>query len=428
MNVKYLIVGNSSGGIGAVEAIRKHDNEGSIAIVSDENIHTYSRALIPYYLRGKIEKKQMYYRSEEFYDINNIITFLGKKVTDLDTESQIVFLKNGEEIKYEFLLIASGGEPFVPPIKGLENNYYTFTSFEDAEKIKKRIESERVRKSVILGAGLIGLLAAESLKTLGLEVTVIELADRILIKVLDSQTSEIFQDIIRAEDIGLITGHTISEIVNSPEDPEKIKKIILDNHEELDCDLLIIAIGVRPRINFLRNIGIEINRGITIDRRMRTNISNIYACGDCAEMYDFIYDENKLTPIWPAAYIGGMVAGNNMTGEHMELNNITSMNSMKFFGLPVMSAGLIESSDNGICQELIKYDPQNKIYRKLIVSGGKIKGFIILNQIENTGIILNLMRNEIDISEFMDEILENDFDLIDLPQQVRKKIMIGGLE
>lgn len=428
MNVKYLIIGNSSGGIGAVEAIRKHDNENSIAIVSDENMHTYSRALIPYYLRGKIEKHQLYYRSEEFYEKNHIITFLGKKVTDIDTESQNIFLKDGDKIHYEYLVIASGGEPFVPPIKGLKNNYYTFTTFKDAEQIKKGIELGRIKKTVILGAGLIGLLAAESLKTLGMEVTVIELANRILIKVLDSQTSEIFQDIIRAQDIELIMGHTIAEIVNSPEDPKKIEKIILDNQKELDCDLLIIAIGVRPRIDFLKNTGIETNRGIIIDRYMRTNISNIYACGDCAEIYDFIFDENKLTPIWPAAYIGGMTAGNNITGENTEINNLTSMNSMKFFGLPVMSAGLIESPDKGIFEELIKYDSKNKIYKKLIVSDGIIKGFIVLNQIENTGIVLNLMRNEINISEFKDEILENDFDLIDLPRQVRKRIMIGGLE
>ena len=98
MNVKYLIIGNSSGGIGAAEAIRKNDNESSIAIVSDEDMHTYSRALIPYYLRGKIEKKQLYYRSEEFYEKNHIITFLGKKVMDLDTESQNIFLKRIQSV------------------------------------------------------------------------------------------------------------------------------------------------------------------------------------------------------------------------------------------------------------------------------------------------------------------------------------------
>ncbi|MBD3228180.1 MAG: NAD(P)/FAD-dependent oxidoreductase [Candidatus Lokiarchaeota archaeon] len=426
MNVKYLIIGNSAAGIGAIESIRKNDADSSIAVISDENMYAYSRALIPYYLQGKIEKDQLYLRDEDFYKKNDISPIFGKKVVNIKPNNNKITLKDSSEIEYEYLIIASGGKPFIPTIKGLNDNFYSFTSFKDVENIKKEISTGNTKEIVILGAGLIGLLAAESLKSLNMNITVIELADRILINVLDPLTSNIYEQLMKEHDIQIVKGHTISEIRTAVDNNEKIRKVILDNNDELDCDLLIIATGVRPRVQFLKNTNIEINRGIIVNPRMQTNVANIYACGDCAEVYDFIHNQNKITPIWPAAYIGGLIAGSNLTGQNTKLECITNMNSMKFFGLPVMSAGLIEVPEENGYQELMKYDQKNIHYKKLILKDGTIKGLISLNQIENTGIILNLMRNRIDVSEFKDRILESDFDLIDLPRYIRKEMLTGG--
>jgi len=425
---KYVIIGNSSSGIGATEAIRSADKEGSLAIISDEPIHTYSRALIPYYLKGKIDRDKLYFRPLDFYEKKNVKTFLGNKVVDVNTDNKTITLNNGEKIQYEKLLIASGGEPFVPPINGLSNNYYTFTSLEDADKIKEKIQSGDIKEVVVLGGGLIGLLVAEALNYLGMNVTVVELADRILVRVLDKTASEIFTKLIEVNGITLITGRTISEVKGETADASKVEKVILDNGDTLNCDMLVIAIGVRPRVDFLSNTQIKINRGIVVNNQMKTNIPDVYACGDCAEIYDFVYETSKLTPIWPAAYIGGMVAGFNMCGIEKEFNTGMNMNSMKFFGLPVMSAGLIERPEDDKYEELIRYEKENKIYKKIILKDNLIKGLIIVNSIDNIGIILGLLRNQIDVSSFKDQLISDDFDLVYFPQELRKDLIIGGLK
>ncbi|MHA1230679.1 MAG: NAD(P)/FAD-dependent oxidoreductase [Candidatus Helarchaeota archaeon] len=428
MKCKYVIIGNSSSGIGATEAIRSADKEGSLAIISDEPIHTYSRALIPYYLKGKIDRDKLYFRPLDFYEKKNVKTFLGNKVVDVNTDNKTITLNNGEKIQYEKLLIASGGEPFVPPINGLSNNYYTFTSLEDADKIKEKIQSGDIKEVVVLGGGLIGLLVAEALNYLGMNVTVVELADRILVRVLDKTASEIFTKLIEVNGITLITGRTISEVKGETADASKVEKVILDNGDTLNCDMLVIAIGVRPRVDFLSNTQIKINRGIVVNNQMKTNIPDVYACGDCAEIYDFVYETSKLTPIWPAAYIGGMVAGFNMCGIEKEFNTGMNMNSMKFFGLPVMSAGLIERPEDDKYEELIRYEKENKIYKKIILKDNLIKGLIIVNSIDNIGIILGLLRNQIDVSSFKDQLISDDFDLVYFPQELRKDLIIGGLK
>ncbi len=428
MKCKYVIIGNSSSGIGATEAIRSADKEGSLAIISDEPIHTYSRALIPYYLKGKIDRDKLYFRPLDFYEKKNVKTFLGNKVVDVNTDNKTITLNNGEKIQYEKLLIASGGEPFVPPINGLSNNYYTFTSLEDADKIKEKIQSGDIKEVVVLGGGLIGLLVAEALNYLGMNVTVVELADRILVRVLDKTASEIFTKLIEENGITLITGRTISEVKGETADASKVEKVILDNGDTLNCDMLVIAIGVKPRVDFLSNTQIKINRGIVVNNQMKTNIPDVYACGDCAEIYDFVYETSKLTPIWPAAYIGGMVAGFNMCGIEKEFNTGMNMNSMKFFGLPVMSAGLIERPEDDKYEELIRYEKENKIYKKIILKDNLIKGLIIVNSIDNIGIILGLLRNQIDVSSFKDQLISDDFDLVYFPQELRKDLIIGGLK
>ena len=227
--------------------------------------------------------------------------------------------------------------------------------------------------------------------------------------------------------IRVITGHTISEVINNPDDPDKIDKIILDNNEKLDCDLLIIAIGVRPRLDFLKDTEININRGIVVDNHMQTNIPGIYACGDCAEIYDFILDIKKLTPLWPTAYIGGMIAGFNMAGHNKEFTMGMNMNSMKFFGIPVMSGGLIEKPDDGNYEVLTRYEPENMIYKKIILKDNIVKGIISVNSIDRTGIIIGLMRNNIDVSSFKAHLMSDDFDLIYFPREIRNEIFTGRL-
>lgn len=416
---KYLIIGNSAGGIGAIETIRKVDKEGTIAVVSDEKYHTYSRPLISYFLGDEITYDKMFYRKPDFYEKKGVEPILGKKVVKIDFDNNAVIFEDESKIGYEKLLLATGGEPFVPRIAGMETyEYSTFTTMDDALKIRDKINNENVKKAVILGGGLIGLKAAEGLEAKGVDITVIELADRILSPVLDTQASAIVQKVFENKGVKFMPQHTISEIVG---ENGKVTGVLLDKGERLECDMVVVAIGVRPRIELVKDTPVKVGRGIIVDKHMRTSVPNVYSCGDCAEVYDFILDNFRLTPLWPNAHVGGRIAGFNMAGEEKEYVWGTGMNSVDFFGFPVISAGYVNPPEGQEMQVLIKHIPEKMIYKKYIIKGNNIVGMMFVNEVDRAGVVLGLMRDKADITEFKDELMLEDFGQIHVPERIRRE-------
>jgi NAD(P)H-nitrite reductase large subunit len=416
---KYLIIGNSAGGIGAVEAIRKVDTEGTIAIISDEEYHTYSRPLISYFLAGEIAYDKMFYRRSDFYEKRKVDTILNKKAVKIDFDKNAVIMNDDSLIGYEKLLLATGGEPFVPKIAGMETyEYSTFTTLKDALKIKDKVEKDGVKNVAILGGGLIGLKAAEGLVGMGLNVTVVELANRILSPVLDEQAAGLIQKVLEQKGLKVMPNHTISEIVG---ENGKVTGVLLDKGERIECEMVIVAIGVRPRIELAKDTPIKLNRGIIVDKHMRTTVPNVYSCGDCAEVYDFILDNYRLTPLWPTAHVGGRIAGFNMAGIDKEYVWGTGMNSVDFFGFPVISAGFINPPEGQDMEVLIKSDPDKMIYKKFLIKDNRIVGMIFVNEVDRAGVILGLMRDKADITPFKSDILLEDFGPIYLPNALRQE-------
>jgi len=419
MKKKYLIIGNSAGGIGAVEAIRKIDKDGSIAVISDEDYHAYSRPLISYYLANEIPYDKLFYRHTNFYEKKNVDAILGRKAVKIDFDHNSVVLEDETQIEFEKLLLATGGEPFIPKVIGMEKyEFFTFTTLNDSIKIRNRLESGNIEKAVVLGGGLIGLKAAEGLVARGINVTVVELADRILSPVLDEQSAGIIQKVLEEKGIEVLTNHTLAEIVG---ENGSVSGAVLDKGEKLDCDLVIIAIGVRPRIELAKGTPIRVNRGIVVDKRMRTCVVNIYSCGDCAEVYDFVMDNFRLTPLWPTAHVGGRVAGSNMAGVEKEFVWGTGMNSVDFFGFPVISAGLVNPPDGEKLEVLTKLDPDKRIYKKFLIRDGCVVGMILVNEVDRAGVILGLMRDKVDVTSFKDNLILKNFGRIHLPINIRRE-------
>lgn len=418
MKYDYVIIGNSAGGIGCVESIREADMDGKISIISDEEYHTYSRALLPYYLSEKIDQEKIYYRPIDFYEKRDIRLILKKKVVKLDPEEKKVFLDDGQEFFYEKLLIATGGQPSLPKIAGGEKNtIFTFNTLKDVLKIKTKIETSPVKRAVVLGGGLIGLMAAEALKKNGLDVSVVESMDRVLAPVIDETASRMVETHLGNNGIHIIKGHTIKKISDDG------NGAILDDETELPCKMLIISIGVRPRVDIVEGTKIKVNRGIVVDRRMRTSVEDVYACGDCAEVYDSIYDDFRLIPLWPTAYTGGIVAGFNMSGIAKEYEWCTSMNSMHFFGLPVITAGLSTKSERDGYEILSVLNEDDQSYRKIVIKDDHLVGMILMNRIDRAGILLGLMKKRVDVSSFKEDLLNDDFGLINLPEVIREGII-----
>ncbi len=419
-NYKYLIIGNSGGGVGAMEAIREIDKDGSLAVISDEEHHVYGRPLISYYLADEIDYDKIFYRPVDFYEKKGIDPILGRKALRIDFGQRSVALDDGSNIGFEKLLLATGGEPFVPAIKGLEDHeFFNFITLNDSVKIRERLARKNIETAVVLGGGLIGLKAAEALTQRGIKVKVVELADRVLSPVLDEQGSAIIQRVMEEAGVEVITGHTIAQVTGQG---TWVNSVALDNGEEIGCGLLIIAIGVRPRVELARDTQVEVRRGIVVDKFMQTSVPGIYACGDCAEVYDFITDGFRLTPLWPTAHVGGRVAGSNMAGVEKEYVWGTGMNAVDFFGFPVISAGLINPPDGEEMEVLTRLDQDARIYRKFLIRDRRIAGMVFVNQVDRAGVALGLMREKTDITPFKDKLLCDDFGAIYLPREIREEI------
>ena len=414
LNTRYLIVGNSAGGIGAAEAIRERDKSGSVTIVSDEPYPSYSRPLIAKYLAGERTLEGMLFRPLQFYAQNSITPLLGKRVRSLGLEEHIAELESGERLPWEKLLIATGGMPIIPKVRGIEKKgVFNFFTLDDAKAIDEFLDN--TAKVVVIGGGLIGVSVAEALIKRVARVTVVEMKERILNTILDDEASSMIETAFRKAGVRVITSCTVAEVMGR----ERVTGAILDNGEEISCHLVIMAIGVLPRIELVHGSGIKVNRGILVDRSMVTNHPDVYACGDVAESYDFIYGANRLTAIWPNAYIGGRTAGQNMAGVKAEYPGGTAINSLNYFGLDIAAAGIVVPSDSNGYELMSKQN--GDVYQKLVLKDNLIVGMIYVGDVEKSGIIFGLMRDRVNVGDFKQSLLAEDFGLISLPRELWQK-------
>ena len=407
---KYVIIGNSAAAVGCVSGIRSVDKEGSITIISDEPHFTYSRPLISYWLKGKVTDDKMYYRDSDFYEVNNCSTILGKKVIKIDAEKKKIVLEDNSEIAYDKLLVATGSAPFVPPVEGLADaeNAFTFLTWDSAKAVKAVVNKDS--KVVIMGAGLIGLKAAEGLHDVCEEITVVDLADRILPSILDNKGASFVQKHIEKEGIKFMLNDAASSV--------KDGVVYLKSGSELPYDVLIVAVGVRPNTSLVKDAGGNVNRGIVTDNKQETSIKDVYSAGDCTESYDICTSQNKILALLPNAYMQGEIAGINMAGGDKVFDTAMPMNAIGFFGLHMITAGAME----GECLESI--DENN--YKKMVFSDGLLKGYILIGEISRAGIYTSIIREKTPLCEINSDLLKTSPQLLVFDKAVRRKKLAGA--
>jgi NAD(P)H-nitrite reductase large subunit len=420
---KYVIVGASAAGIGAVEAIREVDPVGTITVISEEPCPQYSRPMISDLVSGKADFGKMMCREHEFWENNGVQALTGRTAVGLNLADKYVALDKGEHVNFEKLLVATGGKPFLPKIEGADKDgVFTFTTLSDAESLAAKIE--KAKSAVVIGAGLIGVSVTEALVKRGLKVTIVELQDKILSLILDPTASEMVENVIRKAGVTIATGQTVKRIVGKPENDKVVGGAVLTSGEQVQCDLVIIAIGVIPRTELVAGTDVKTNRGILVDKFMRTNVSNVYASGDVAEAYDFLFGENRLLPLWPLAQLEGKVAGYNMAGKKADYPGGTAMSALKYFGIPIISIGIANPKDDAY-ESLVKHEPERNVYRKIVLKDNAIVGVTLVNDIENAGVIFHLMKNRVNVKKFKQELLSEDFCLATLPRSLRRKLYPG---
>jgi NAD(P)H-nitrite reductase large subunit len=414
--MKYVLIGNSAAGVGALEAIRKYDTAGEIVLISDETHHTYSRPLISYYLGGKVGEDRMYYRPLDFYTKNRVTPMLGTRVVAVDAKQRLVKTEKGDKIQYDRLLVATGGVPFVPKIEnGVRGEtFYTFTTWDEAREVKKAAEG--IKHVVIVGGGLIGVKAAEGFSDLGIKVTIVELAGGILNVALDETASAMMTEAARGVGIEVLAGTTLTKIETSG---KKVTGVVLKDGAKIGCDLVVVAIGVVPNTGLLKDSGVALNRGVLVDNQMATNMPDVYAAGDVAEGPSVLEEARRVVPIWPNAYRMGKVAGMNMAGKLDVYDGSMAMNSVEVNHLPIISVGLSRASGPEF-EIMTRIDRTARIYRKIILRDDVVVGAILVNSIDRAGIFTGLIRDKINVQNFKQSLIEDKFGYISMPRQLRR--------
>jgi NAD(P)H-nitrite reductase large subunit len=420
---KYVIIGGSVGGIGAVEAIREVDAVGKLTVISEEPFPQYSRPMISEYVSREATLERMKYRSEQFWKENNVHALTGRTAVKINFKKKQVELDGGDKVDFENLLIATGGKPFVPRIEGGEKDgVFTFTDLSSAENIESKLEKSK--NAVVIGGGLIGVSATEALTKRGINVTLVELKDKILNLILDQTASEIAEKVLTEAGVTIVTGQTVQKIVGRKNNEDAVGGVIMTDGIEIPCDLVVVAIGVIPRIELVKETEVKVSRGILVDKSMRTNIPDVYACGDVAEAYDFLLNGNRLLPLWPLAHLGGRVAGYNMAGKKAEYDGGTVMSALKYFELPIISVGIMNPEDTGEFEILVEDHPEKTVYKKIVLKDGVIVGFIFLGDIEKSGIFFRLLKNHVNVEGIRDKLLSEDFGLVTMPESLRKEMFV----
>lgn len=417
----YVIVGNSAAGVNAAQAVREVDLAGSLAVFSREGLHTYSRPMISYLVAGTTDLRRMYYRPKNFYDLNRIDFFQGIGVTALDAGARKLKTSDKRTISWGKLLLATGSVPFAPPIPGLDKvPCQTFIDYDDAQSLIRATRREG-RRVLVIGAGLIGMKAAEAAHARAARVTVVEKMDRILPAALDATVSAMVHDRCAAAGLEVIIGQGVAEILPAAKSGGTA---VLEQGGELEFDTLVVAVGVNPHTELARSAGLELNRGILVDEHLETSHPGIYAAGDVAEAWDLVWEEPRVNALWPNAVLQGKYAGWNMAGEPCEYPGSQGLNSVEFFGLPVLSAGVVNPPDSSF-EETSRRMPGGG-YKKVVVKEDILVGMIVAGDVERAGILTSLIQERTRLRRIKGQLLNDSFGHIYLPRAVRDSRVLAG--
>jgi NAD(P)H-nitrite reductase large subunit len=372
--MKYVIIGNSAAGIGAVEGIRQIDKQGAITVITNEPHHTYSRPLISYLLLGKVTEETMKYRSDTFYTDNNV-RLVHVAATEIDAKQKQVLLSDGSKVPFDKLLVATGSSPFVPPLEGLDTvtNKCTFMALDDAHKLNEMLGNNK--RVLIIGAGLIGLKCAEGILDRTEHITILDLAPRILSSILDNDGAKRMQNHLESKGIEFKLASSVKRFDKNT--------AFLENGETINFDILVPAVGVRPNTSLLDGIT-KIGRGIVVNAKSETSVPDVYAAGDCTQTLDVSSGQHKIMALLPNAYMQGECAGINMAGGETSFDKAIPMNAIGFFGLHVITAGNYEGE---------VYTENNRDnYKRLFYRDNCLNGYILMGNVEKAGIYTSLIR------------------------------------
>ena len=360
--MKIVIIGNGIAAVSAAAKIREFDTLSEITMLSDENTPMYSRPRLLEYLAGKVSFEQITMKNEQWYGKHNIELVTGAKVLSV-TPQENKIVTSGGDISYDVLLVASGASAATPAFFRPElKSVFRLRTKEDADRIIAACE--HAHTAAIIGGGLLGIETGFALTSRGLTTTVIEIADRLLPRQLDAESSLLLKTSLEEKGLHFLTGKQTAAL---DADGQGLS-ITFTDATALRADIIVVSAGIRPNVDFLAGSNVKVGKGIIVDEKLRTNIDNIYAAGDCAEFKGAMYG------IWPAAKEQGESAGAIIASQDAVYNGSIMSAKLKVVGIEVASVGDIAVGP------LTKTESQREgsSFRKLFYEHDRLKGAILI--------------------------------------------------
>jgi len=392
--MKYVILGAGPAGVVAAENLRKADPEGQVTLVGGEAHPPYSRMAIPYLLTGKIEEQGTYLRKTDGHYDTLGIEYLQGAATKVDPDNGTVTMQDGHQVGYDKLLVATGATPITPPVPGLDlDGVHHCWTLQDAAAIAARAKSGS--NVVLMGAGFIGCIILESLVERGVNLTVVEAEDRMISKMMDATGGNMLKRWVEGKGVTLMTSTKVTGVAG--EDGKL--KVSTDKGGDLDADLVVVSVGVKPNTGFLEGSGVVIGTGVKVDDRLQSSVEGIYAAGDVAEGPDF-GGGAQVHAIQPTATEHGRIAALNMVGADARYRGSLIMNVLDTLGL--VSASFGQWMGEG--DTAVMVDEGDNRYIKLAFNGDRLVGALSLGRTDQIGVLRGLIQSRIKLGTWKDKL------------------------
>ena len=409
----HVILGAGPAGVIAAETIRKQDPQAEITLIGDEPVPPYSRMAIPYLLIGNVDEGGTYLRKSPSHYADLKINVIRGKVESAEAATKTIALMGGATLAYDCLLLATGSHPMHPPIPGIDTaGVHTCWTMDDARKIMARAtQGARVLQ---LGAGFIGCIIMEALAARGVHLSVVEMGDRMVPRMMGPTAGGMIRDWCEAKGVQVFTGTKVESITA---DAAGVLQVTLSNGKTVEADLVISAAGVRPAIGYLKDSGITCLLGVLTDEHLQTNVPGVYAAGDCAEAFDKISGKTIVSAIQPNAAEQARVAGMNMVAfsrglaAQAKLQGVTQINVLDTLGLISASFGDWQGRPGGQHVELT--DKPAGRHLSLQFQGDVLVGCNSVGWTQHVGVMRGLVEGQVKLGAWKDHLLQDPTKLME---------------
>ena len=415
--MQHLIIGGGPAGLKAAETIREHDREAKITIFSSEKERPYARNLLPELLSGDKEERSLFFQPAGFFSERQIELRTGETVEGIDPEEGVIATASGK-YKYDRLLIASGALPALPRTSLLNvEGVFVLRTLPDFRAIDSYIQKRAVKQAAVVGGGIVGLKVAYQLSRRGMDVAVVEQESRLLSRVLDSDSLTPVSRLCWKNGFKILLDECFREFLTSDK-KKRVSHLVTYSGRSIRCDVAVMCPGVEPNVALAKAIGLELRKGIVVDRRMSTSIENIFAAGDAVETLNAATGKTEVMPLWQNAVEQGRVAGANMAGGDVEYPGAIWENSLHVFGLDAVTLGQGHQAEEVPDAEvLMSPGLQEGQGVRLVFSRDRLIGATILGDTRNTLHYKRLIAERIPAWDFRKELLKQDFNPLRLHLQ-----------